>query len=332
MNNTNHPSRRTRLFAWLRQPSYLAVAVMAVALFAISGSATAGAKLLTGKNFKDNSLTNKDVKNESITAQDVNPAATPAGPQGPEGPGGPSGPTGPAGERGERGSAGPIGDPGPIGAPGLPGEPGAQGSTGAAGPLGPVGPMGNAGPLGDTGPLGFTGLQGPAGFQGSKGPVGPGGITGPKGPTGYTGETGNRGPAGKDAFGALSFWRGTRVTTTGAGYAIATCANSGTRPVAGAFETEPGIIPISQSLGDFNEDGQPDSIAYTFANIPGDTALGFVPYVQCVPASSWSAASLTLMASPLADSELVTHDDLKQRVEQLEPEVKNMTAAYQEGR
>src|SRR4051812_42560464 len=82
------------------------VLIAAIALvFAFSGGAVA-AKLITGKQIKDETVTGQDIKNGSLETKDLSSATVTdlqAGAVGPAGPAGPAGATGPAGP------AGPVG-------------------------------------------------------------------------------------------------------------------------------------------------------------------------------------------------------------------------------
>ncbi|WP_395658178.1 hypothetical protein [Nocardioides sp.] len=108
----------------------LLVAAVVLAL-SFSGGAMA-AKMITGKQIKDNTVTTKDIKNGSLLTQDLSGATIDelqsgaAGPAGPEGPAGPAGPEGPAGPQGDVGPAGPKGDAGPQGNPGVDGVSGLE--------------------------------------------------------------------------------------------------------------------------------------------------------------------------------------------------------------
>jgi hypothetical protein len=93
--------------------------VAGLSLTLVTGGTAGAAKLLSGKDIKDNSITGVDVKDRSLTAADFRDSITgPAGPQG---------------------------------VPGLPGAPGPAGETGSAGPPGPAGPAGPVGPSGISG-------------------------------------------------------------------------------------------------------------------------------------------------------------------------------------
>ncbi|MDA0168883.1 collagen-like protein [Solirubrobacter taibaiensis] len=93
--------------------------VTGLSLVLVTGGTAGAAKLLTGKDIKDNSITSADVRDRSLTPADFNGSVT-----------GPAGPAGPAG---------------PQGAPGVPGAPGPKGEPGAIGPAGPAGPIGPTG-------------------------------------------------------------------------------------------------------------------------------------------------------------------------------------------
>ena len=87
------------------------VAVIAL-FFAIGGQSVAvgaaksAAKLITGKQVKDNSLTTADVKDGSLLSQDFKAGQLPAGPAGAPGPRGDSGAQGSKGDTGSRGDTG----------------------------------------------------------------------------------------------------------------------------------------------------------------------------------------------------------------------------------
>ena len=114
----------------LRTPLVAAV----ILVFAFAGTATA-AKLITGKQVKNNSLTGKDLKNGSVKAADLSAGAKKT-------------------LIGAKGETGAKGDTGAAGAPGAKGDTGAAGAPGAKGDTGPAGPsagfMGRANGL-DTG-------------------------------------------------------------------------------------------------------------------------------------------------------------------------------------
>ena len=79
---------------------------MIAIVLAMAGTATA-AKVITGKQIKDESVTGKDVKNGTLTSDDFRGSVE--GAQGPAGAAGPQGPAGPAGAAGPQGPAGPAG-------------------------------------------------------------------------------------------------------------------------------------------------------------------------------------------------------------------------------
>jgi len=86
----------------LRSHAPLAVALIALFLAVGGPSFAAGAvshaaRLITGKQVKDNSLTTKDIKNRSLLAKDFKAGQLPKGPQGDRGPQGLKGDTGAAG-------------------------------------------------------------------------------------------------------------------------------------------------------------------------------------------------------------------------------------------
>jgi Collagen triple helix repeat (20 copies) len=100
--------------------------IAGLSLTLVTGGTAGAAKLLSGKDIKDNSITGVDVKDRSLTAADF------------------------------RGSiAGPAGPAGPKGDPGQPGTPGPAGEKGQIGPVGPAGPQGPAGPVGPAGISGY---------------------------------------------------------------------------------------------------------------------------------------------------------------------------------
>jgi len=102
---------------------FVSTAIVAgLSLVLVTGGTAGAAKLLTGKDIKDNSITSADVRDRSLTPADFNGSV-----------------------------AGPAGPAGPQGAPGLPGAPGPKGETGAIGPVGPTGPAGPIGPSGLSG-------------------------------------------------------------------------------------------------------------------------------------------------------------------------------------
>lgn len=83
------------MFARLRRRLGLSpIAFGLVLAIGVAGSAGAAAKLITGKQIKDNSLTGKDVKDGSLLAKDFAKGQLPAGATGPAGPAGPTGPKG----------------------------------------------------------------------------------------------------------------------------------------------------------------------------------------------------------------------------------------------
>jgi hypothetical protein len=92
------------------QPS-MVIAILAVVVGMV-GTATA-AKMVSGKQIKDNSITGQDVKDASLSSADFKGDLTgPRGAQGDTGPAGPAGPQGPAGPAGQTGPAGPTGPAG----------------------------------------------------------------------------------------------------------------------------------------------------------------------------------------------------------------------------
>jgi hypothetical protein len=179
--------KQLRRFARRPSPS-LIVALLALALAAGGPAAAADftksvARLITGKQVKNNSLTGRDVKDGSLLARDFKRGQLPVGTAA----GGAEGPRGPQGERGVPGERGPAGEAGSPGERGLPGERGAQGEAGAAGPKGEKG---------DQGIPGAPGAKGDKGDPGAKGEQGDQGIPGTPGPKGDKGDTGPQGPAG----------------------------------------------------------------------------------------------------------------------------------------
>lgn len=103
----------------LRRTLIVVIAVLAVT----SGTATA-AKLITGKDIRNNSVTGKDIKNRSLGLGDLKAGARDAL-------------RGATGATGASGAKGDTGAPGAPGAPGAKGEPGAKGDKGAKGDRGP---------------------------------------------------------------------------------------------------------------------------------------------------------------------------------------------------
>lgn len=95
---------------WKVSPS-MVVALIAVSI-ALTGSATAAKRWITGADIKNESITGADIKNGSITMADLAPATRRAlskvGPRGSRGSVGPSGPQGPAGPQGTQGPSGSI--------------------------------------------------------------------------------------------------------------------------------------------------------------------------------------------------------------------------------
>jgi hypothetical protein len=121
--------------------------VACLALFLAAGgpaaavnAANAAARLITGKQIKDNSLTTKDVKDGSLLAKDFKrgqlPVSAPASQaeSGAKGDAGPQGPAGPQGERGPQGAKGEQGAQGEQGVPGQKGDKGDKGDPGAPAP------------------------------------------------------------------------------------------------------------------------------------------------------------------------------------------------------
>jgi hypothetical protein len=122
-----------------------ALFVACLALFLAAGgpaaavnAADAAARLVTGKQIKNNSITGTDVKDGSLLAKDFKPGVLPkslpasqaeagakgdTGPQGPQGPAGPQGERGPQGEKGDQGIQGVQGEKGDKGDKGDPGAP-----------------------------------------------------------------------------------------------------------------------------------------------------------------------------------------------------------------
>jgi hypothetical protein len=120
--------------------------VACLALFLAAGgpaaavnAADAAARLISGKQIKDNSISTKDIKNGTLVASDFKKGVLPktiasspgesgakgdAGPQGPQGPAGPQGERGPQGQKGEKGDQGIQGVPGGKGDKGDKGDPG----------------------------------------------------------------------------------------------------------------------------------------------------------------------------------------------------------------
>ena len=86
---------------------WLGASLALVALFiALGGTSFAGnvtsraARLITGKQVKNNSITGKDVKDGSLNQEDFSGAVAADGTAGPPGPAGPAGPPGPKGDAG----------------------------------------------------------------------------------------------------------------------------------------------------------------------------------------------------------------------------------------
>ncbi len=131
----------------IRRPSP-ALLVACLALFLAAGgpaaavnAADAAARLITGKQIKDNSITGKDVKDGSLVVRDFKRGelarALPAG-QGVKGDAGPQGPTGPQGTAGPQGAKGDKGDRGEQGIQGAPGQKGDKGDKGDPGTPAPA--------------------------------------------------------------------------------------------------------------------------------------------------------------------------------------------------
>jgi hypothetical protein len=128
--------------------------IIVVAILAVTGGTATAAKLITGKDVKNNSLTGADIKNRSLGAGELTAAARNA----------------------LKGNAGPAGT---AGAPGAAGPAGPKGETGPAGPKGDAGAKGDKGDKGATGEQGEQGLQGEQGIQGVQGVQGVQGAVGP---------------------------------------------------------------------------------------------------------------------------------------------------------
>ena len=76
--------------------------IAGLSLTLVTGGTAGAAKLLSGKDIKDNSITGADVKDRSLTAADFRGSVV--------------GPAGPAGPKGDPGQPGTPGTPGPAGA------------------------------------------------------------------------------------------------------------------------------------------------------------------------------------------------------------------------
>lgn len=88
-----------------------------LALFAcLAGTATA-AKLISGKNIKNNSVAGKDIKNKSVTGKDVKNGSLGAADLSKKAKASLSGGAGTAGPAGKQGPIGPVGPAGPAVAP-----------------------------------------------------------------------------------------------------------------------------------------------------------------------------------------------------------------------
>jgi hypothetical protein len=163
---------RTNPIAGVRSRLTFANVVAAIGLFVVLGgssvaqSATqAAARLITGKQIKNNTVTSRDLRNNGVTGKDIRRGTIrssdvrnfsllardfksgqlPPGPAGATGAVGPRGPVGGKGEPGATGAEGPAGPKGDTGAVGPKGDTGAGGSPGPAGSQGPAGPQGPAG-------------------------------------------------------------------------------------------------------------------------------------------------------------------------------------------
>lgn len=136
----------------LKSPAvWLAFLALLVALSATPAGAQA-AKLITGKNIKDNTVTTADVKNGSLSVKDFSSSTATAL----------KGKNGTDGRDGIDGQDGQDGDTGPRGATGPQGQTGPQGPVGQTGPQGPAGPQGPSGigPLYHDDGVGNTALTG----------------------------------------------------------------------------------------------------------------------------------------------------------------------------
>lgn len=105
-----------------RIPRTLPVVLIAAVILALSFSGGAmAAKLITGKQIKDNTVTTADIKDGSLKTGDLSSAtvtelqAGAMGPAGPQGPAGADGATGPAGATGPQGATGAAGTNGVSG-------------------------------------------------------------------------------------------------------------------------------------------------------------------------------------------------------------------------
>src|SRR4051812_17806255 len=115
--------RRATMFSKInfRRPTATGVVAVLALFMATTGSAAAGAKLITGKDIKNSSITGTDVKNGSLGLNELSKSARKQllgknGNQGPAGPAGPAGAKGDAGAPGAPGVKGDKGDRGPSNA------------------------------------------------------------------------------------------------------------------------------------------------------------------------------------------------------------------------
>ena len=177
----------------IREQLTFANVVAAICLFVVLGGTSvaqdvteSAARLITGRQVKNESLTGADIKDRSLTEKDFRtaPRVSADAVPGPTGPQGPAGSTGPAGETGARGEPGAKGETGARGETGPKGETGARGETGA---------KGETGARGETGPKGETGGQGVPGPKGDKGDDGQDGEDGAPGQDGEDGAPGHDG-------------------------------------------------------------------------------------------------------------------------------------------
>ncbi len=89
--------------------------IAVVAILAVTGGTATAAKLITGKNVKNESLTGKDIKNGSLGAKELSSAAR-ASLKGQTGATGQTGAAGAPGAKGDAGAKGDKGDRGPSNA------------------------------------------------------------------------------------------------------------------------------------------------------------------------------------------------------------------------
>jgi len=212
------------------------MALAAVSVLALGGTAHAANDLIDGGQIKDGTVTTAKLRPGSVGPERLKDGAVTLRTLAP----------------GVRAALGGSTGAGTAGATGPTGTVGATGGTGATGSAGATGPSGQAGASGATGATGVSGVTGPAGVSGATGMQG---VTGPTGAAGVvpTYTAGGSLIAGAHAVtGTATIVNGGPASVTFSGSAAFSSVSSYTCTVASeTFPPDFWVNPISANTIDF---------------------------------------------------------------------------------